>query len=282
MSNPVALPQPNPESLEDLAKRINLLHEGILGRGRTNLKDAIEIGGYLVQVRQQLDHGQWNPWIEKNCNFARTTAWHYCRVFEGKCLLSEHLTLNEAKLQLGLIKEVPAEDAPTETPASTANGGEAVHASNVVAAASAPQVPAASGLIPLLQRVHQLGGIGSEISAQLAGKDAASQQQIWERACVDQEIEVDSETEIDASLAKVVGAGVGKVLAPKTKKSGGKGDVTPSVQTQLNAIAFDGNQYRMTVSDSWQNEIAAEMADIKKFSKYLAAGLLIVRKETVA
>ena len=76
-----------------LSKELNELHKNIEGKLRSTVQNAIRVGELLTQAKDDLPHGEFLPWIEKNCIFKRITAFNYMRVYEykSKCLTVEHL-----------------------------------------------------------------------------------------------------------------------------------------------------------------------------------------------
>ncbi|MFZ0602775.1 MAG: DUF3102 domain-containing protein [Roseiarcus sp.] len=49
-------------------------------------KDAVEIGGLLAEAKEQLDHGEWLPWLQGKFSLSIRTAQHYmaAHAFAGK------------------------------------------------------------------------------------------------------------------------------------------------------------------------------------------------------
>ena len=74
-------------------KELNELHQQIDGKLRSTVQDAIRAGEILTNVKEKLAHGEFLPWIEKNCIFKRKTAVNYMRVYEhkSKCVTVGHL-----------------------------------------------------------------------------------------------------------------------------------------------------------------------------------------------
>ena len=75
------------------AKELNELHQHIEGKLRSTVQEAIKAGGMLQQVKDDLPHGEFLSWIEKNLIFTRMTAYNYMRVYEykSKCITVLHL-----------------------------------------------------------------------------------------------------------------------------------------------------------------------------------------------
>ena len=54
--------------LPDLAKRINDGHAAVVNGMKDVVRKAIGVGNDLHQARANLGHGEWLPWLEKNCS----------------------------------------------------------------------------------------------------------------------------------------------------------------------------------------------------------------------
>ena len=67
-------------SLADLAARINAEHEAATASILTAIQRAIAAGKLLLEAKAQLKHGQWLPWLKRNCKFPARTATHYMRL----------------------------------------------------------------------------------------------------------------------------------------------------------------------------------------------------------
>ncbi|MGB8370249.1 MAG: DUF3102 domain-containing protein [Limisphaerales bacterium] len=103
--NPATIDQQRVEKIARRAGRlpvhvavceINKLHAEIITAARMSLDNAIRIGKLLTEVKGQLSHGEWLPWIKKNLPFDRATAANYMRVFDRReeldCKKVLHLT----------------------------------------------------------------------------------------------------------------------------------------------------------------------------------------------
>lgn len=55
-------------SLDTLAARINAKIAEVETAHRTTLERAREAGELLIQAKEQVDHGQWLPWLEAHCH----------------------------------------------------------------------------------------------------------------------------------------------------------------------------------------------------------------------
>jgi hypothetical protein len=78
--------------MEDLdqpttAEEINRLHQDLQALAMQSLDHAIRIGELLSQVKTQLPHGRWIPWLNSNVKFSERTARNYISVFEKRMVL---------------------------------------------------------------------------------------------------------------------------------------------------------------------------------------------------
>jgi len=95
-------------SSKTIIEEINQLNGEIMGAVRTNLDKAIRIGGLLTQIKSDLDHGEWLPWLKANVQFSQQTASIYVRCFERR----EEIKL----LNLSNLTEAQRFLAPPSTP----------------------------------------------------------------------------------------------------------------------------------------------------------------------
>lgn len=59
---------------------INNHHKQVIEHGKGMLREAKAAGEELLWVKKYLKHGEFKPWIAKNCNFKYVTASYYMRV----------------------------------------------------------------------------------------------------------------------------------------------------------------------------------------------------------
>jgi hypothetical protein len=64
-------------ALTRLAKEINAAHHAAEAAGKERDEQVFLCGQKLLEAKKQAGHGNFIPWIEKNCEFDRTTAWRY-------------------------------------------------------------------------------------------------------------------------------------------------------------------------------------------------------------
>lgn len=84
-------------NINDAAQELNRLHGEIEQKLRTTVQDAIRAGEILTQVKDRLDHGEFLPWIERNCEFRRTQADVYMRLYRHGDKLPTAGNLREAE-----------------------------------------------------------------------------------------------------------------------------------------------------------------------------------------
>ena len=92
----------NTSPLADLAAKINDAHAQCEHAMNEGLQHALTAGQLLLKAKSQLKHGEWGPWLEANCRFAKRTAQAYMRVadrwpeLEAKAQTSALLSLDGA------------------------------------------------------------------------------------------------------------------------------------------------------------------------------------------
>lgn len=64
----------------EIATEINSLHKQAMENVASAAEIAAEIGGRLIQIKEQLPHGQFQQWIAENCEFSYEQANRYVRV----------------------------------------------------------------------------------------------------------------------------------------------------------------------------------------------------------
>ena len=78
------------DALTLLANRIQSAHKFIVENSQRILERAIEAGEALNQAKEKLPHGQWLPWLEKNCLLSERTAQVYMKLAANKSVLNAH------------------------------------------------------------------------------------------------------------------------------------------------------------------------------------------------
>ncbi len=88
-----------------IVNRINELHRGIEDKLRSSVSDAIEIGRLLTEKKQQLQHGDFLPWLKGNCNFSQDTAERYRKLYTYNNKIRSVRNLQEAYRQIETIEK---------------------------------------------------------------------------------------------------------------------------------------------------------------------------------
>jgi N6-adenosine-specific RNA methylase IME4 len=68
------------EIIEDVAFQINREHELFESSMKSSIEHAIRCGELLAEQKAKLKHGEWIPWVEKNCEFTRVHAARYLKI----------------------------------------------------------------------------------------------------------------------------------------------------------------------------------------------------------
>jgi hypothetical protein len=103
-------------ALPDLAAAINKEHDLFIELMRSGLTHAIQAGELLIQVKSQLKHGEWLPWLAANCHFSERTAQNYLRCAENKTeLLAKSATVADLSYRDALALLTPGAVEKTET-----------------------------------------------------------------------------------------------------------------------------------------------------------------------
>ncbi|MFG1433377.1 DUF3102 domain-containing protein, partial [Xanthobacter sp. V2C-8] len=63
-----------------LAREINYAHQQVVDHGKSMLAYAAEAGRHLIAVKGMLQHGEFKPWIERNCACTYSQAARYMKV----------------------------------------------------------------------------------------------------------------------------------------------------------------------------------------------------------
>jgi hypothetical protein len=92
--------------LAELARRINAGHAEVEGLGRACLQRILEVGGWLLEAKAGVGHGEWLPWVAANLSFTDRQARKYMEVARdpellGKSEPGSDLTLSAALGQVG-------------------------------------------------------------------------------------------------------------------------------------------------------------------------------------
>jgi hypothetical protein len=86
------------ESIDDRKEEIVRLHTEIEESFKTSVGKAIRIGELLINIKGEVEYGQWGIWIQENLPFSQSTAERYMSVSEhrDKFVSLPNLTIFEA------------------------------------------------------------------------------------------------------------------------------------------------------------------------------------------
>ncbi len=90
--------------INEYAKKINELHKILNIQLKTPLNTAIEIGQLLIEVKENVGHGNFLNWIKDNCFFSDKTAQSYMKCYLYKSKIESVSNLNEAYKQIEYIE----------------------------------------------------------------------------------------------------------------------------------------------------------------------------------
>jgi hypothetical protein len=67
-------------TLTDLAERIKAARQQAEESFRAGMTHAVEVGRLLIEAKDQLEHGEWLPWLKDHCDLTERLAQKYMRV----------------------------------------------------------------------------------------------------------------------------------------------------------------------------------------------------------
>jgi hypothetical protein len=68
----------------EVVERIRTLHLDTISCITVALGKAVEIGGLLTEQKNGMNHGEWQPWVEKNMPFSSATARNYMQLWDRR------------------------------------------------------------------------------------------------------------------------------------------------------------------------------------------------------
>jgi len=74
--------------MADLAAQINAEHAAAIEHGGKTITHALNVGGLLLQSKEQCKHGQWLPWLRERVSFSERTAQGYMRLAQRRDIRS--------------------------------------------------------------------------------------------------------------------------------------------------------------------------------------------------
>ena len=100
--------------IKSLKNKINEKHNVLIYGLKKSIQIAAEIGGYLKEVKSNLNHGEFGDWIENNCIFNWKTANNYINCFKYKNKFVNVTNLQEAYKQIEHIERKEKEKKEAE------------------------------------------------------------------------------------------------------------------------------------------------------------------------
>jgi protein gp37 len=113
--------------LPSLARQINAAHEAAVGSARDAIEHTIEVGNLLIEAKTKVKHGEWQDWVETNCQFSYRMCAKYMGVAKSasrgtfgddrpKSLRQalEMLSESVAEARNGVVEEPEPEETKSE------------------------------------------------------------------------------------------------------------------------------------------------------------------------
>lgn len=95
--------------MNEVAMTINELHKEILQNANDLLKKIIELGRLLTEIKEELGHGKFVKWIDKNALFSMRTAQRYMRIYKNKDLIQK-IEIDRLTSAYKLLEQPPKSD----------------------------------------------------------------------------------------------------------------------------------------------------------------------------
>ena len=131
------------KALDTLAREIKEAHDAAATAMRESLRHARRAGELLIEVKDQLPHGEFGPWIDAHCGFGWRTANLYMRIaHEWEKLVAEN-SQRIANLTLGETMDL----------LTRVDVGEVAEEAALLAAVGVLDLADLDGLSPREQRV---------------------------------------------------------------------------------------------------------------------------------
>jgi hypothetical protein len=97
-------------SLADLAARVRHEHEAAADAIKRGAAHAMHAGDFLIEAKEQLQHGQWLPWLKDHCAISERTAQLYMRLARDREKIEAAKSATVADLSLREAAAVLAPD----------------------------------------------------------------------------------------------------------------------------------------------------------------------------
>lgn len=94
--------QPKPPSLDRLAKVANTELSRAHEAGKSMLEHAVKCGQALREAKDQLEHGQWIPWVAEHFEGSLSTAEHYMRLAKANSEHALNMDVSEQSIRAAL------------------------------------------------------------------------------------------------------------------------------------------------------------------------------------
>jgi|SRR6516164_11399716 hypothetical protein len=101
--------------LSALAERINTYHKQVEDAGRNIIANAIRAGLALIDAKKEVGHGNFLPWLKKNCKVSERRAQDYMKLATHRQVVEAEMKSAPAadlslKWALGLLKVPTSSD----------------------------------------------------------------------------------------------------------------------------------------------------------------------------
>ena len=87
------------DRLGELAATVNDEYALMTGDMTRAVKRAIRIGELLTEVKAEVAHGEWIPWVEENLVFGQREAQRYMRVAANRTRVSDSVGAGQSGVQ---------------------------------------------------------------------------------------------------------------------------------------------------------------------------------------
>jgi hypothetical protein len=95
--------------LADLARRIQIEHQGVIAAVKLTAEHAMAAGDFLIEAKRHVAHGQWGEWLCQHCEISVRTAQLYMQLAQNRAVI-EAKAQRVADLTLrGAVKAIAAQ-----------------------------------------------------------------------------------------------------------------------------------------------------------------------------
>jgi len=96
----------NSIQINSYKQEINKYHRQLIGHLKNSVEIGIKIGNILIDVKKELQHGEFTEWINSNCGFTDRTARNYIKLYEYK---SKTETVSDLSTAYKVIQQIEYE-----------------------------------------------------------------------------------------------------------------------------------------------------------------------------